>query len=353
MSGYVVTVMQEEQRGEVEALMAASFEKSLSPIFFLHTPTTLIVTCNDRVVAGLNLDVFVVNRRVKMGYLGWLYTAQDHRGKGLAGLLLEAAIPFLRDMGCTDMAGCVEGDNPASFKQLERALFSRMGLRAQIKRFGSGLPTVYRHASRFFDMGYFLWHRSLDGSKQTPHPEGSKALLAALAANLLLALPIILGWNIPALLGFAFVQDTWLLVAGIVLSLVARTGSQMAVAARAKAEVTYLGWDTAYLTALLAPLLLGLPFPVPGNVYIRGSHWSLKEHSGLLSQMALLSNCALALLCVIIPNAYTLLLLLLDTLFSFYPFCGFNASRLRRARRRTRLLSLVLLLACTIFLLLY
>jgi GNAT superfamily N-acetyltransferase len=353
MSQYAVTVMQEGQRGEVEALMAASFEKNLSSIFFLHTPTTLIVTCNDQVVAGLNLDVFVVNRRVKMGYLGWLYTHSEHRGRGLAGMLLEAAIPFLRDLGCTDIAGCVEGDNPASFKQLERALFSRMSLGEQIKRFTCGLPTVYRHASRFFDMGYFLWHRSLDGWKKKPQLEGIQALVATLAANLILSLPIILGWNVPALLGFTFVQDTRLLVAGIVLSLSVRTASQMVVAARAKAEVTYLGWDTAYLTALLAPLLLGLPFPVPGNVYIRGSHWSLKEHGGLLSQMALFSTCTLALLCVVIPNAYTLLLLLLDTLFSFYPFCGFNASRLKRAGRWTRLLSRVLLLACTIFLLLY
>ncbi len=117
--------------------------------------------------------------------------------------------------------------------------------------------------------------------------------------------------------------------------------------------VTYLGWDTAYLAALLSPLLFGVPFPAPGNVYIRGSAWSLREEGALLARMALLSNCALALICLLIPNVYTLLLLLLDTLFCFYPFCGFNASRIRRRGWRARLFSIMLLLACIIFLLLY
>ena len=56
---------------------------------------------------------------------------------------------------------------------------------------------------------------------------------------------------------------------------------------------------------------------------------------------------------VLIPTAYTFLLLILDTLLFFYPFCGFNASRVKRGGRRARLLSLLLLLARSIFLLLY
>ncbi len=223
--------MIEEQQAEVEALMASSFEKSLASIFFLHRPTTLVVTHEGRVVAGVNLDVFQVNARITMGYVGWLYTHRDHRGKGLAGLLLEAAIPFLRDLGCTDTAGCVEGDNPASFRQLERAGFSRMSLGQQVKRFGGGVFNVYRHASRFFDMGYFLWHRSLDGSQQRPHPEGVGALVITLTANVLLTFPILLGWNIPALLGFSFVKNNSVLIAAIIASVVARTASQAAVAA--------------------------------------------------------------------------------------------------------------------------
>jgi len=353
MSEYSVSRMKEEQQSEVEALMAASFEKSLASIFFLHPPTTLVVTYEERVVAGLNLDVFQVNKRVKMGYLGWLYTAREHRGKGLAGLLLEAAIPFLRDLGCTDMAGCIEGDNPASFKQLERSGFCRMSLGGQIKRFGVGLFKLYHHASRFFDMGYFLWHRSLDGSAQKPHPEGGKALAITVAANLLLTLPIALGWNIPAYLGLSLVKDKRALVWGVIFSIIVRTASQAAVAHRAKVKVVYLGWDTAYLAALLAPLLFGLPFPAPGNVYIKGSAWSLEDEAGLLARMALVSNTVLSLLVVLIPNAYTFLLLIVDTLFFFYPFCGFNASRVKRGGRRARLLSLLLLLACSIFLLLY
>ena len=350
MSSYTVSVMEEGQREETLALMAASFDKSLSPIFFLHTPTTLVVTHEGRVVAGLNLDVFAVNKKITMGYLGWLYTDSGHRGKGLAGMLLRAAIPFLQALGCTDMAGCVEGDNPASFKQLAREGFAPLPLGGQVKRFGSGLPRVWAHASRFFDMGYFLWHKSLDGSVQKPHPSGVRALVTTIAANMLLTLPIILGWNIPALLGVPLVQNPTLLPLALLLTITARTAVMLLVAKR---DGIYLGWDTAYLTALLAPLLLGLPFPAVGNVYIKGSDWSLQEKTPLLKRMSTRSNTALALLFFLMPNAYTLITLLCDTLLFFYPFSGFNASRAKRGGWRPWLFSLALLLACIIYLLVY
>lgn len=353
MSQYTVAVMRPEQAKEVHALMEASFDKSLASIFFLHSDTTLVVMSEGVVVAGLNLDVFRVNESVKMGYIGWLYTHQDHRGRGLAPLLLERAIPFLSSLGCTDVAACVEGDNPASFKQLNRSGFAPLSLTAQLRRFGCGTITVWAHASRFFDMGYFLWHRRLDGFPTRPYRRGLYPLLATIASNVLLTIPLILGWNIPSLLGFRLTTSGPLLPIAVALTLTVRAAAMSIVARLRGVGITYQSWDTAYLTAVGLPLLAGLPFPSAGNVYIAGSDWSITEHSGTLTLMALASNGALALLCLIIPNAYTLILLFLDTLCTFYPFTGFNASRIRRGSAMSRLLSVALLLACLGRVLLY
>lgn len=69
--------------------------------------------------------------------------------------------------------------------------------------------------------------------------------------------------------------------------------------------------------------------------------------------MSLISNTSLALLFILLPNPYTLFLLTLDTFFFFYPFCGFNSSRINREGWNYRLFSYVLALACYAFLLVY
>ena len=353
MSEYQVSLMAKGQKAEVQALMQASFGASLAPIFFIHPETTLVVTYQERVVAGLNIDLYDVNAEVKMGYIGWLYTHPEHRGKGLAGLLLDHAIPFLQRLGCTDLAACVEGDNPASFRQLEGVGFSRLSLRGQLSRFKFGTAKVWRHASRFFDMGYFLYHRRLDDQPVPPIPSGIKALLLTVVANLLIALPILLHLHIPALFGLSLITRAPLLLIAIPLTLLARDGA-MALTGRAMGRKTaYYGWDTAYVAGLLVPLLTGLPFPVPGNRYIAEEGWSLRTDARTLSVMAMTSNLSLGVVCFFLPNLYTFILLILDTFFSFYPFCGFNASRLRRHGKTGILVSLFVLLACTIQVLVY
>lgn len=353
MSEYRTALITIDQIEETTALMQRTFDASLAPIFFLHPDSTIVVTYRGAVVAGLNLDIYRVNTRVTMGYLGWLYTDEAHRGKGLAGLLLCHALSFLAERGCTDVAGCVEGDNPASFKQLERAGFAPLSLGEQAKRFGLGIFTVWKRASRFFDMGYFLWHVRLDGQASKPYPEGTGALGRTALANIALMLPIVLGWNLPALLGMWSIGGRWSLLFAVLATLLVRDGAMCFVARGWRVTTRYTGWDTAYTLGIGAALFLGLPFPVPGNRYVTASKWSLSEHTVLLASMASASNLALTLLFVLFPNPYTLATLAVDSIPFFYPFCGFNASRLRRAGWRVWLLNLVLLLACTLTLRVY
>jgi hypothetical protein len=102
---------------------------------------------------------------------------------------------------------------------------------------------------------------------------------------------------------------------------------------------------------------VGFPFPVSGNLYIKGTDWKLKEEQHLLSRMAIAGQAAVILICLFAPKGIPLLfglaLLALDGFFFFYPFCGFNASRLKRIGAKTYGLYLAITLAVMLVLLVY
>lgn len=370
MSEYVTSLIREEQIEETKALMSRCFDAKYASIFYLHPESTLIVTHQGQVVAGINLDIYQVNKRVRMGYIGWLYTDENHRGNALAGKLLTEAISFLKGKGCTSLSACVEGDNPASFKQLAKEGFSILGLWQQLKLFKAGTVKVYHHASRFFDMGYFLWHKSLTEESFPEAREDLQALFTTLAAHTLLFFFCLKGWNLLTLVGLnpilplfstASTSQEGLMLATPSLFLLART---MAMFLMAKAtgkkdrrELVYRGWDTAWITALALTLTVGFPFPAAGNLYIKGLNWNMKEEQHLLFRMAVAGQIAVFALCLLVPRGLPLLfgltLLIFDGLLFFYPFCGFNASRIKRMGTKTYALYLTITLAALAVLLVY
>jgi GNAT superfamily N-acetyltransferase len=358
MSDYLIHPLKETQQEEALNLMRRIFEPSLHSIFFLHPQTTLVVTFEGKIVGGLNLDVYQVNAKIKMGYLGWLYIDEQHRGKGLAGRLIDEGLTFLREIGCTDAAGCVEGDNPASFRQLEQRGFAIRSLSFQLKRYRLGMLKVWSHASRFFDMGYFFWQVSLKEAHPISYPTNLHAFLRTALGNTLAFTLLVFGWNIPSWFSLPWAQASapenlmfLFLIPSLTLSL--RSLSMLLVARAYRLPVVYRGWDTAYLAAYLAPLLLGLPFPNPGNIYIKGSSWSPASQAKPLFAMGLASVCSLALLALLIPHPYVVILLILDTFFFPYPFCGFNASRMWKGKRALAILPTLITLVCCTLLLIY
>ncbi len=371
MSAYSIALIRVDQIAEAQSLMSRCFEPKLASIFYLHPESTLVATYQNRVVAGINLDVYRVNRQVKMGYIGWLYTDDKHRGNGLAGRLLDEAISFLKGKGCTSLCACVEGDNPASFKQLAKRGFSILGLKDQLKLFRLGTAKVYHHASRFFDMGYFLWHKSLSGQDIKEANTGIQPLILILLGNTLLFYFCLKGWNLLTLAGFHPIKATFsslttaqqaVLLTIPSLLLATRTGAMGLLAKLQKGkgkyrrnerkherETVYRSWDTAWILAIILTVTIGVPFPVPGNLYIKGHSWNLEGEKAFLASMAIASQAAVALLTISIPHGMPLLfglaLLALDGFFFFYPFCGFNASRIKRLGAKTYGLYLAITLA--------
>ncbi|MDY4610075.1 MAG: GNAT family N-acetyltransferase [Sphaerochaetaceae bacterium] len=362
---YTIRRMNPEERPQVRRLMEQSFEAYLHPIFFIHEETTLVAVHDGKVVAGINLDIYTVRGgKVKMGYIGWLYTDVRHRGAGLGGRLFDAALTFLRQQGCTDAGACVEGDNPSSFKQMAYRGFSILPLGRQLKRFGLGFLKVWKRASRFLDMGYFFWYRRLD-EPEAPDQGTNEAADRVLTPSAGRQASTLLGTALScsALWAVALLRrgtsltppplDIALLVAFPFALILFRTSVMWCAAKLAQLKIIYLPWDTAWLVGLLLPLLTGWPFPVPGNWYVRGARWSLNQENRRIGLMALCG--VLATLLVVIglklldaiwgttllfgtsltmilhPSfQYAATLLVLDLACFFYPFCGFNGSRIKR-----------------------
>lgn len=221
------------------------------------------------------------------------------------------------------------------------------------------------------------------------------ALLPTLLGNTLLFYFCLKGWNLLTLAGFHPITETFssltpaqqvLMLAFPSLFLLARTGAMALLAkmqkkngedsskemenatvradmnlrnseGREQRVMVYRSWDTAWILAIILTLTIGFPFPVPGNLYIKGNDWKLEKEKNLLARMAIASLAAVALVCQLAPKGMPLLfglsLLALDGFFFFYPFCGFNASRIKRMGAKTYGLSFAITLAVMLLLLVY
>ncbi len=299
---------------ETKKLMNASFEKRYHSIFFLNEASTLIARIGERVVGGVNLDIFGT-----IGYIGWLYVDSQERGKGIAQALVNEATAFLFSQGCKEITACVEGDNYPSAKQLTSSGFSIMGPLQQLVHFRFKILQLNKRASRFFDMGYFLYVKTDKSNQRKEAATNLPALIGTIILNTIFLLPLLFNISLMKLVSY---PNTVIAVPALVL--LVRTLTMMLVA---RNRGVYRPWDTAYLWGFLAPLLIGLPFPVPGNVYLKD-----KPSKSTLKRMGLISNLSLVLIIFLLPSwalrIYPITLLIFDTFFTWYPFEGFNAKRM-------------------------
>lgn len=386
----VIRPMLECETAAIRVLMERTFEVYLRPIFYIHPESTLVAVAGEQILGGINLDIYPLRRgKLWMGYMGWLYISEEARGLGLGRKLVAAALDFLQAAGCTDVAACVEGDNPSSFKQLAYQGFAPLSLYGQIKRFGIGLPKVWKHASRFFDFGYFLWHKNLFGiSAEAPPTASQKSTLLepspreqlkSLTTTGLFALAmwmvlILRNQLLPLLNDHTVslpVRLLWLFFPLLAIGI--RTLAMWMIARTLGLPVVYTAWDTANVLGFLFPLVLGWPFPIPGNYYRRGTDWQLAKDAKSLGIIALGTTLVEISLLAALKISFTVLLptragggqthsfakfpvlflsmlCLCDTLLFFYPFCGFNASRIKRLSPYLAAVTCALLLAVIVFL---
>lgn len=323
--------IREEEKNEAIELMGRCFPKSYSSIFFLYPESTFVAIDNGKIIGGINIEIY--KAKVRVGYLGWLYVDAEYRGMKTGQSLLDKAIEYLDD-NVDVICGCIEGDNPSSFKNLaNRPGFSIMSLPQQFKTFGIKTFKVWKNASRFFDMGYFMWHKK--AGVNTAPASLTPCMGKQIASFMLTLLFNTLLFSL-MLLKRGHLTISSIAIPCIVLSI--RTLVEAIVFKIRKVTPIYLGWDTAWFSSILS-FILPFYFPTPGGVYPKGKDWNLKSMKDTLSLAGLAASIAEALLLLLgFFNkdfiSFTLLLFISDSLFAFYPFCGFSASRIYRDKKR-------------------
>lgn len=310
-----ISLIKDSEIEETSNLMASCFSPSYHSIFFLEKEHTVVSREGGRVSGGCNADIFTIPGGKKIGYIGWLYTRKEERGKGTASALKEAMIAHLEKEGCDEILLLIEGDNPSSFK-----LFCRdmriMGLFSQIKTFGIGIAKIWKRTSHFLDFGYFLWHRG----------KGRDIEKESIASWLYLAF-----FSIAAAMIFAF-RTKAPMIESICITLMLSLGRCLIMKLLLGWRSSILlNWDTSLLYSFLSAFALPFLLPPIAGTYIKGGNWKMSEKRTALAISGCAAIAAEAALAIISGRLdLTLPLLLMDALLPFYPFSGFNASRIRR-----------------------
>ncbi len=336
-----VRTIREDEIEKADAIMRASFPSSYYSIFYLYPDSTLVAVEDGAILGGINLDIYEAT--VRVGYIGWLYVAEEARGRGISRMLADKAIEFLEDnVHADEILLCIEGDNPSSFKNFSsREGFSIMSLHEEISVFRWNIFRVYRHSSRFFDMGYFMWHKSMHSVKS------SRSLYAGRGKQIASFIcTVLINTLLYVLMALKFNRISALMLLTPAIALSSRIATEALSMRLMGTEPLFLPWDSSWISSLLS-LALPFYFPSPGGIYPRGDSWSLGKKERVLGMSAISGVIAEAAMLLVMHGRYEYLafgipLFLLDTVFPMYPFCGFLASRIRRTAGRLYPIAIIL-----------
>lgn len=271
-------------------------------LFFDFGARTFVVEDQGRIVGGIALGVFDAGRhrdetRFRCGVIKWIFTLPEAQGRGVAGLLLSAALDWFRDQRCTDYLACVEGYNTASSNRFYDVGFRPFGLRAQLKRYGASLARVWLGAFHLLDVGHFLWvyhaeaqggeanngvgdarAESFDGDHgdaelQTTGGSAAAWLTTAVLNAVVLSVMVLRTRGADAL-GF---QRVSAILAGVTLVVAVRTAAMLLTARTVGLPVRFRSWETGLTLSAAIALVFGRLFPVPGSVYPRRLRWRYRD----------------------------------------------------------------------------
>lgn len=355
-----VREMHPDEKPLVSRLMRRSFNW-FTWLFFDFGTQAYVYERDGEIVAGITLKTFRIGHDRRGGIVKWLFTAPDARGTGAAGRLVDAALEWLDARNCSDVFACVEGYNTGSSNVFARRGFALMPFRRQLLYYRFTLPRVWFGTFHLFDVGHFLWVRSLggrSGANEDAHEvrkvdethDPAAALVATILVQACALFLAAIRWNAE---GDA-VSTAWQALVVVVTVLGVRL-AVMAMTARAVGlPVRYRPWETGLLLSLALGLVGWGPFPVPGSWYPRRATWSAREELPRLGPIAYLGALGVLITgwllhvvvyarastmtplvagAVTMGLGYTRILLLFEVLVPVFPFTCYNGRRVLDWRR--------------------
>ena len=97
--------------------------------FIQQTDTEVLVTeCDSKIVASGYAQIKGDRHYLKhdlQGYLGFMYVDEEHRGKGLNKLLIDALIKWCKDRAVHEIRLAVYQENPSAIRAYEQVGFNK------------------------------------------------------------------------------------------------------------------------------------------------------------------------------------------------------------------------------------
>ncbi len=310
-----------------------------------------VVTADGKLVAASLLRTFSLPSGRKVGFVAWLMTHPEYRGRSFAKLLINASNAHLQAQDCDDIATDVEGYNTGSANAFFRSGYQRLSMWQLVRRWSLLDVIWFWIKSRWaIDPGHFLWVAEAVGKDASPWRDRSLSLLfntlLALLATLMGGGLFLSGGSVTLSIhsGAAF-------IAGIGSLLAAREMGLRLVSVYYRQPLEYRAWSGGWGLSLLIALGFGKVLPLPGNLYPSKDGWSTRDLQTMFGQGAIVST--LLVICLILLGSYSIKaqssdffaqfgyvllavgkpLLLFDTLVAVAPFEGFNGRHLRDYNR--------------------
>ncbi len=348
----MVRRMRDDEKGQLNRVMRRAFGW-LPSLLFNAGEAAFVYELDGEIVGGITLSSFRIDRRRAGGIVKWLFVLSEARGRGAASALVDRALAWFAEQGCSDVFTCVEGHNTSSSNRFARAGFRILSFCEQLRMYGKRLPLVWFRTFHWGDVGHFLWARSLAGAPDVPvdapappvsngRPGLSVAGLAG-TTLMLIAAGLLMVWRQGQAVTVSTLWHLMLIAVGL---MGVRTGAMALTARWLRLPVQYRPWETGLLLTVAVPLLSGGVFIAPGSLYPSHRVWSYGEWLPKLGPVALAGATALLLAAWVLqairwltsPEAgnaflelalfYARAVVLFDVLLVFFPFVGFNGRRI-------------------------
>jgi len=347
----VIRDLKPEDYDAISALAKLSFPATQSRFVTPGEAGGIVIARDGTVVAASLLRIIVLPSGRKVGFVAWLMTHPEWRGRGFANTLVEASTEHLTSIQCEDIVTDIEGYNTGSANAFYKAGYRRPSVGQQLRRWNP-IDLLWLSIKTGFavDPGHYFWVYDAPTSKNNPYSDR----LFALAFNALLAVVAFsLGGGI-FLSGSPLFSSIYAVAAfclGVCSLLIVREGGIRIVAWLYRTPLEFRAWTGGWGISLLIAMGFGSPFPLPGNVYPRGDRWRVQNYQDIFGRGAIVSvmlGAFLIMLGSVLQDAATnevvgylglglvfvgKPLLIFDTLMAIAPFEGFNGRHLRDYNR--------------------
>ncbi len=257
--------LREADHIDIAALAEISFPFTQSRFVVPGKIGGKVATVDGKLAAASLLRIIRLPSGRTIGFIVWLMTHPDYRGRGLAIKLVEASTAHLRDCQCDAVVTDVEGYNTGSANVFYRSGYRRLSLLQQFSRWNP-LDSVWLwiRTGLALDPGHFLWVADAVAKNTCPWRE---RFCAVLLNTLLAVLAFSLGGGIflsgsPSVPSVDTVVTFFIGVSGL---LAAREIGTRVVAWFYKEPLEYRSWSGGLGVSLLVAIGFGRTFPLPGN----------------------------------------------------------------------------------------